>query len=58
MTAFRIVNRDTTCVYVERRVLRFFWRRVSPKFSTNIEAYNWVRIQSDVKLIRKSNGKK
>lgn len=54
MKALRIVNRDNTCVYVERRVLRFFWRRVSPKFSTNIEAYNWVRSQSDVKLIRKS----
>lgn len=58
MKVLRIVNRDNTCVYVERRVLRFFWRRVSPKFSTNIEAYNWVRRQSDVKLIRKSNGKK
>lgn len=58
MKALRIVNRDNTCVYVERRVLRFFWRRVSPKFSTNIEAYNWVRSQGGVKLIRKSNGKK
>ena len=53
MRTLRIVNRDNTCVYVERRVLRLFWRRVSPKFSSNIEAYNWVRRQKDVELIRK-----
>lgn len=53
MRTLRIVNRDNTCVYVERRVLRFFWMRVSPKFSTNIEAYNWVRKQKEVELLRK-----
>ena len=53
MRTLRIVNRDNTCVYVERRVLRFFWRRVSPNFSTNIEAYNWVRGQKDCELLRK-----
>lgn len=53
MRTLRIVNRDNTCVYVERRVLRFFWRRVSPKYSTNIEAYNWVRKQKDVVLLKK-----
>ena len=53
MKVLRIVNRDNTCVYVERRVLRFFWRRVSPKFSTNIEAYNWVRSQRGVVVLLK-----
>ena len=53
MRTLRIVNRDNTCVYVERRVLHVFWMRVSPKFSTNIEAWNWVRKQNDVKLLRK-----
>lgn len=53
MKTLRIVNRDNTQVYVERRVLRFFWRRVSPKFSSNIEAYNWVRKQSDAVLVKK-----
>lgn len=53
MKTLRIVNRDNTQVYVERRVLRFFWRRVSPKFSSNIEAWNWVRKQRDVELLTK-----
>jgi hypothetical protein len=53
MKTLRITNRDNTEVYVERRVLRFFWRRVSPKYSSNIEAYNWVRRQRDYRLITK-----
>lgn len=53
MKTLRITNRDNTEVYVERRVLRFFWRRVSPRFSSNIEAYNWVRRQRDYRLITK-----
>lgn len=53
MKTLRIVNRDNTCVYVERQYCRLFWFRVSPKFSTNIEAYNWVRKQKDVNLIKK-----
>lgn len=53
MKTLRIVNRDNTEVYVECRVLGWFWRRVSPKFSSNIEAYNWVRKQSKVKLLTK-----
>lgn len=53
MKTLRIVNRDNTEVYVERRVLRMFWRRVSPSFSSNIEAYNWVRKQKDAFLVTK-----
>lgn len=53
MKTLRIVNKDNTCVYVERRYCRMFWFRVSPKFSTNIEVYNWVRRQRNVELIRK-----
>lgn len=53
MKTLRIVNKDNRCVYVERRVLRIFWVRVSPKWSTNIEAYNWVRRQRDYKLLTK-----
>jgi hypothetical protein len=53
MKTLRIVNCSNRCVYVERRVLRFFWRRVSPKFVTNIEAWNWVRSQGDYRLLTK-----
>lgn len=53
MKTLRIVNRDNTCVYVERQYCRLFWFRVSQKFSTNIEAWNWARKQRDYKLITK-----
>lgn len=53
MKTLRIVNRDNTCVYVERQYCRLFWFRVSPKFSSNIEAWNWVRRRRNVELIRK-----
>lgn len=53
MKTLRIVNKDNRSVYVERRVLRFFWVRVSPKWATNIEAYNWVRRQRDYQLVTK-----
>ena len=51
MKTLRIVNRDR-CVYVVRRVFRM-WFRVSPKYRTNIEAYNYVRRQSDVNLVKR-----
>lgn len=53
MKTLRIVNKKNVCVYVERRCCYFFWRRVSPIFVSNIEAYNWVRRQRDVELIKK-----
>lgn len=54
MKTLRIVNRDNTCVYVERQYCRLFWFRVSPKFSSNIEAWNWARKQRDARLVTKS----
>ncbi len=50
MKTLRIVNRDNTCVYVERQ----YWFRVSPKFSSNIEAWNWARKQRGARLVTKS----
>lgn len=52
MKTVRIVNRDR-CVYVERRVFRCWWMRVSPKYKTNIEAYNWIRSRKDVELVKR-----
>ena len=52
MKTMRIVNADR-CVYVERQYFRRWWVRVSPYYRSNIEAYNWVRGKSDVKLLKK-----
>lgn len=52
MKTLRIVNKDG-CVYVERNIFRRWWVRVSPKWATNIQAYNWVRRQRNVELIKK-----
>lgn len=52
MKTLRIVN-DKGCVYLERRVLRRWWYRLSPVFRSNIEAYNWVRTLKNVNLIKK-----
>lgn len=53
MKTMRIVNSRNESVYVERLFFRRFWVRVSPKWSTNIQAYNWVRRRKDVELIKK-----
>lgn len=53
MNTMRIVNSRNESVYVERNFLRMFWVRVSPCYKTNIEAYNWVRRQSNVELVKK-----
>lgn len=52
MKTLRIVN-EKGCVYVERNLVCRLWYRVSPKYKTNIEAYNWVRRQGKVNLIKK-----
>lgn len=52
MKTLRIVN-EKGCVYVERNFFRRWWFRVSPKWSTNIQAYNWVRKQGDVNLVKR-----
>ena len=52
MKTLRIINRDNRCSYVERRVLRCFWVRVSPYYRTNIEAYNYVRRCGEVNLVK------
>lgn len=52
MKTLRIVN-DGRSVYVERRYFCRLWFRVSPKWDTNIEAYNWVRRQGCVNLVTK-----
>lgn len=52
MKTLRIVN-DKGCVYLERRVLRRWWYRLSPVFRSNIEAYNWVKGQKDTRLLTK-----
>lgn len=52
MKTLRIVN-DRGSVYVERRYFCRLWFRVSPKWSSNIEAYNWVRRQQDVNLVKR-----
>lgn len=51
MKTLRIVN-DKGCVYVERNLFCRWWR-VSPRYRTNIEAYNWVRTQGNVNLVKK-----
>lgn len=51
MKTLRIVN-DKGCVYVERNLFCRWWR-VSPRYRTNIEAYNWVRRRKNVDLIKK-----
>ena len=53
MKTLRIVNTRNECVYVERLFFRRWWCRVTPKYKTNIEAYNWVRRQRVVELITK-----
>lgn len=53
MKTLRIVNARNEYSYVERLFFRSFWFRVTPKYKTNIEAYNWVRKQRDVNLIKK-----
>lgn len=52
MKTLRIVN-ERGCSYVERRICRIWWRRVSPVYRTNIESWNWVRRQGEVNLIRR-----
>lgn len=52
MKTLRIVN-DGGCVYVERQFCRRWWLRVTPRYKTNIEAYNWVRRQGKVDLLKK-----
>ncbi len=52
MKVMRISN-DGLLSYVERRICRRWWFRVSPKYVSNIEAWNWVRRQGNVELIRK-----
>jgi hypothetical protein len=44
MKTMRIIN-EKGCVYVERRVFRRWWYRLSHVFRSNIEAYNWVKEQ-------------
>lgn len=44
MKTMRIMN-EKGCVYVERRVFRRLWYRLSKEFRSNIEAYNWVKEQ-------------
>lgn len=54
MKTMRIVNARNEYSYVERLFFRSFWFRVTPKYKTNIEAYNWVRKQKGVvTLIKK-----
>ena len=52
MKTMRIAN-DGLCTYVERQVFRRWWVRVSPKWATNIQAWNWVRSKRNVNLIKK-----
>lgn len=49
----RIVSSRGESVYVERLFFRRWWVRVSPKWATNIQAWNWVRRQRNVELIKK-----
>lgn len=44
MKTLRIVN-EKGCVYVERRFFRRLWYRLSKRFGSNIEAYNWAKGQ-------------
>lgn len=52
MKTLRIAN-DGMYSYVERQFCRRWWLRVTPKCKTNIEAYNWVRRQGKVNLVKK-----
>lgn len=52
MKTMRIVS-EKGCVYVERQIFRRWWIRVSDRYRTNIEAYNWVRRQRNVELVKK-----
>lgn len=52
MKTMRIMN-EKGCVYVERRVFRRLWYRLSKEFRSNIEAYNWLRTIKNVNLIKK-----
>lgn len=53
MKTMRIVSSRGEGVYVERLFFRRWWVRVSPKWATNIQAYNWVRGKKGVNLIKK-----
>lgn len=53
MKTLRIVNSRNECTYVERLFFRRWWFRVTPKYNSNIEAWNWVRRQRDVELVKK-----
>lgn len=51
MKTLRIVN-EKGVAYVERGFLgRRLWFRVTPKYGSNIEAWNWVRRQRDYELL-------
>ena len=52
MKTLRIVN-EKGCVYVERNFFRRWWYRLSNRFATNIEAYNWIKRQRNVNLVTK-----
>ena len=52
MKTLRIVN-EKGCVYVERNFFRRWWYRLPERFTSNIEAYNWVKRQRGVNLITK-----
>ena len=52
MKTLKIVN-DRGVSYVERCFLGRFWFRVTPRFGSNIESWNWVRRQGKVNLITK-----
>lgn len=52
MKTLRIVN-EKGCVYVERNFFRRWWYRLSNRFATNIEAYNWIKRQKNVNLVTK-----
>lgn len=54
MRTMRIVNSRNESVYVERLFFRRWWLRVSPKWGTNIQAYNWVRGKRKVNLVKKT----
>lgn len=53
MKTMRIVNSRNESVYVERLFFRRWWIRVSPRWTTNIQAWNWVRGKRNVNLIKK-----
>ena len=53
MKTLRIVNKENRCSYVERNIFRKFWVRVSPYYTSSIEAYNWVRRCKEYNLVKK-----